>query len=244
MLRRIRPRPVLELARRDLPGPLDVINLLHIERFDRYQWYGLLVMGPMLAVGGRPIWMGRLERPLHGEAQADKLLVVRYPSQRRFLAMTLNPYYIAINRLREAGVSRFEASFTHASVTAPGFGRRRRLVGAHVRSAEGDDGLARVIEALTPIAGECVYATRTVATLGVLDPPIASDPHPLELPDLALFEIPEGAEVPEDELRAAAARLAGSLDGFALQLYRRESARAYRPSLRPSAPRATEAVGA
>ena len=163
MLTRIRPRLVLELARRDLPAPVDVVNLITPANFDRYRWYGLLVMPAMMAVGGRLLWMGRFEHSVSGEKQAEKLLIVRYPSHRRFLAMTLNPYYMAINILREAGVRRFEASFTHASHADPGLARRRNLVAVHFNSLPGSDALEAITDLFEDAGHELAYATRMTA---------------------------------------------------------------------------------
>ncbi|MEA2166894.1 MAG: hypothetical protein QOF76_194, partial [Solirubrobacteraceae bacterium] len=185
MLTRIRPRPLVELARRDLPGPVDVVNLITTERFDRYRWYALLVLPVMTAVGGRVHWMGRFDASVAGEQQADKLLIVSYPSHRRFLAMVLNPYYIAINKLREAGVRRFEASFTHASHRDPELHHRRLLVAVHFTSPSGGDALPGVVAAMTPVAGELVYATRAVAGLNFLTPSLATDPQPRTFGELA-----------------------------------------------------------
>jgi uncharacterized protein (DUF1330 family) len=222
MLTRIRPRPLLAFARQELPGPLDVINLITTRRFERYRWYALLVMPVLTAVGGRVQWMAKFERSVSGEQQADKLLIVRYPSHRRFLAMTLNPYYLAINRFRESGVRRFEASFTHASHRGEGLARRRELVGVHFASPPGRDALP----AVTAVVGaEPVYATRAVAGLGFLDPPAPTDPQPLSFPELALFETAE----------FDLAGLEAVTDGCAVQVYRRESRSVYRPSLRPVA---------
>ncbi|MEX2194213.1 MAG: hypothetical protein WD844_02930 [Thermoleophilaceae bacterium] len=53
MLTRIRPRPLAALIRRDLGGPLDVINLITTARFERYRWYGLLVWPAMTAVASQ-----------------------------------------------------------------------------------------------------------------------------------------------------------------------------------------------
>jgi uncharacterized protein (DUF1330 family) len=233
MLTRIRPGLVLDLFRRDLPQPLDVINLVRTGRFESYRWYGLLVMPALSLVGGRVQWMGRFEHSVAGERQADKLLIVRYPSHRHFMAMTLNPYYLTINRLREAGVRRFEASFTHASVSGEGLARRRVLVAAHFNSPAGEEALGAVRRILEPVAGELVYATRAVASLGILDPPADTDPNPLTLGELALFAVPDG-ELPEADLAALAPELAAVTDGFSLQVYRREPRSAYRPSFRPA----------
>ena len=230
MLTRIRPRRVLELFNRDLPQPLDVVNLISTARFEAYKWYGVFVLPVMALVGGRLHWMGRFERSLHGDVQAEKLLIVRYPSHRRFLAMTLNPYYLAINRLREAGVDRFEASFTHASHTAADLAGRRLLVAAHFNSSNGSDSLRAVERILAQVAGELVYATRAVASLGFLEPPSPTDPNPMRFSQLALFAVP-GDEVPAAEIAALVPELAAVTGDLALQAYRRESQRAYRPKL-------------
>ena len=231
MLTRIRTRAVIDLARRDLPKPVDVINLISTSNFERYRWYAVLVMGPLTIVGAKVLWMGRFERSIAGKRQAEKLLVVRYPSHRRFLAMTLNPYYLAINRLREAGVSRFEASFTSASHHDPELGRRKLLAGVHFTSPEGSDALPAVTEILKAAGGELVYATRAVASLGILDPPHDTDPNPLAFGEVALFAI-------EDDdlaaLDAVAGEVAAVTAACSLQAYRRESRRLYRPSLRPA----------
>jgi len=226
MITRIRPRPLLDLARRDLPRPLDVINLITTARFDRYRWYGLLVLPALTAVGGRVLWMARLESSLHGEQQAEKLLIVRYPSQRRFLAMTLNPYYFAINRLREAGVSRFEGSFTHASVSEDALHRHRRLIGVHFTSPADGDALTAVAEI---VGGRLVYATRAVAGLGFLEPPLPTDPNPLTFGELALFAVDDDGP---GDIAALAHQLGAVTDGFSLQAYVREPRSTYRPSFR------------
>ena len=240
MLTRIRPRPLVEFARRDLPGPLDVINLISTDRFAYYRWYGLLVLPVMTAVGGRVLWMGRFDRSVAGDQQADKLLVVRYPSHRRFLAMTLNPYYLAINKLREAGVRRFEASFTHASHPGAALGRRKLLVAVHFNSPAGNDALAEVVDALTPAVGELVYATRAVAGLNFLEPAAETDPQPLRFRQLALFAPAEG-EPSDADLAGVALQLASITDDCSLQVYRREPRSTYRPSFR-AAPAAASAA--
>jgi uncharacterized protein (DUF1330 family) len=242
MLTRIRPRALLDLARRDLPAPLDVINLITTSRFASYRWYGLLVLPALTAVGGRVRWMGRFEASVHGDQQAEKLLIVRYPSHRHFLAMTLNPYYLAINRLREAGVGRFEASFTQPSHSDDDLSRRRLLVAVHFNSPDGQDALPAVTEIMDGAAGELVYATRAVASLGFLDPPVDTDPNPLTFGQLGLFAPPDG-ETPDAELGALATELAAVTDGFSLQLYRREPRSTYRPSFRPGPQPATSVAG-
>lgn len=231
MVRRIRPRKVLALARREIPAPVDVINLITPAGFDRYRWYGLFVYPAMVAVGARVLWMGKLESEIAGPRQAEKLLIVRYPSHRRFLAMTLNPYYFAINLLREAGVSRFEASFTHASHTDTDLSRHRRLVGVHFNSPAGPSALEPIAGCFTEARYRLAYATRVTSSLEILEPPRPTDPNPLTFSELALFEPTEGA-TPSELLTA---RVAALTEGCSIQAYAREPRSAYRPAMRPVA---------
>jgi uncharacterized protein (DUF1330 family) len=239
VLRRIDLRELARLARRELPAPVDVLNLIRADetRFERYRWYGLLVTPALLLAGGSVRWMGRHERALDGERQADRLLVVRYPSHRRFLAMTLNPYYLAVNRLRESGVRGFEASFTHATVCDPGLDRREVLLAVHFKSAPGEEALPRVREALGGRAGPLVYASREIATFSFLDPLLATDPNPLNLPEVAFFA-PSRGELDGVVTPAFLRRLRTATTGLSLQVYQRDRPTEYRPRVlrrRPTA---------
>ena len=67
------------------------------------------------AVGAEVGWMGAHVKSFLGEPRAEELLVVRYPNQRRFFALALNPYYMLVaNPQRMKAVRKFEASFTHS----------------------------------------------------------------------------------------------------------------------------------
>jgi uncharacterized protein (DUF1330 family) len=230
VLRRLDLPALARLARRDLPAPVDVVNLIRAreERFESYRWYGVLVLPILLLAGGKVRWAGRHEHTLQGEPQADKLLVVRYPNHRRFLAMTLNPYYLLINRLRERGIDAFEASFTHASCERE-LSRRRLLLAAHFRPPAGDGAgaLRAVTEILESDGAELVYATRETSPLLYVSDRQATDPCPLSFPEVAFFDAGDRPTVGA----AALERLERATDGFALHVYRREPLRALRPSL-------------
>lgn len=230
MIDRIQPRAVLALARAEMPGPVDVLNLITTdpEHFSAYRWYGLLVAPALGVVGGQPQWMSAHERSLLGEPLADKLLVVRYPSHRRFLAMVLNPYYFAINEFRERGVTRFEASFTRVDEQAGPLGAQRRMLVVHFRSHEGADALEEVRAAMKKVAGPLVYASSMVESIGLLSPPRPTDPNPISLPQTACFAA--DADVLPDGLGPALAkRLRKATAEISVQLYRRESPAAYLP---------------
>jgi len=91
-------------------------------------------------------------------------------------------------------------------------------------------------------AGELVYSTRAVASLGFLDPPAPTDPNPLTFGELGLFA-PADGELPDAGLAGLATQLAGVTDGFSLQVYKSEPRSAYRPSFRPAPQAAGAAAG-
>jgi uncharacterized protein (DUF1330 family) len=187
-LRRIDPAAVLRLARQELPRPLDVLNLIELRDERSYARYGVAVSPAMMAVGARLRWMGHRERTLLGEPPAQRLMVVRYPSHRRFLAMTLNPYYIAINQLRERGVDAFEAAFTYAEHEPLSLGAQRWLLVARCDGAAALHDLRQLVE---PQAGPLVYASRMVASASYLRGSRPTDPNPLTYPWTACFAAEE-----------------------------------------------------
>jgi uncharacterized protein (DUF1330 family) len=189
-LTRLDPAAVVRLARAELPRPLDVLNLIELRDERSYARYGVAVTPAMLAVGARLRWMGQRRRTLAGRPGAERLLVVRYPSHRRFLAMTLNPYYILINQLRERGVERFEAAFTFAEQEPLELSAQRWLVVAQFDAAVA---LHSVRELIEPQAGPLVYASRMVAPAGFLRGHRATDPNPLTFPATACFAASEEA---------------------------------------------------
>jgi uncharacterized protein (DUF1330 family) len=207
-LSRIDPSAVIRLARAELPQPLDVLNLIQLRDERSYARYGLAVAPALRAVGARLMWMGHLERTLAGESQAERLLVVRYPSQRRFLAMTLNPYYVLINAWRERGVQQFEAAFTFPEHEPLELGAQAALVVAQFGSGATLD---RVRGALEPAAGPLVYASRMVSSASYLRGERRTDPRPLTFPCTAFF-----AASADTGLDAGAAP-----EGVAVGLYRR-----------------------
>jgi uncharacterized protein (DUF1330 family) len=155
--------------RADLPTPIDVLNLVHFKDEEAYKWYGVMVLPLLKAVGARVGWVGKHRASLLGEPRAEELVVVRYPNQRRFFSLTLNPYYAVVaNPQRLKAVKRFEASFTHSD---DGFGPLRKsewllCVHSHESSAPAD-------EALREGGGTCVY--RSVETSPIK---IAKRDHP------------------------------------------------------------------
>ena len=212
MITRIDPSAVIRLARAELPRPLDVLNLINMRDERSYARYGVAVTPAMTAVGARLRWMGHHKRTLLGESQAQRLMVVRYPSHRRFLAMTLNPYYLLINRLREHGVQTFEASFTHAEQEPLELRSQRWLLVAHYDAPTTLEQLRALIESKV---GPLVYASREIASASFLRGRKPTDPNPLSFPRVAFFAADEHADPDLD-----------GLGPVAVSLYRRTDPRA------------------
>ena len=181
MIGRLRPHAIRRLWRAEVPAPADVLNLIETRDARSYRRYGLLVAPALLAVGGRPLWIGRRAHVVAGSPRADKLLVVRYPTHRRFLAMTLSPWWQAINPLRERGVAAFEAAFFHAAVSERGLRRHPALLAVHFDGALGD-----VVSAV-PAAPLVYLARRTERIDPMLRDLRQTDPHPPRHANVALF---------------------------------------------------------
>ncbi len=181
-----------------------MLNLIHLSDERSYARYGVAVSPALRAVGGRLLWMGYHERSLLGESQAERLMVVRYPSHRRFLAMTMNPYYVMINRLRERGVRRFEASFTYAEERPLPLSDQPWLVSVHF---DGRISLEELRELVEPQVGPLVYASRQVAEVSILRGRRATDPNPLTYPRTAMFAADENVNMELGRIGDGAASL-------------------------------------
>ena len=136
---------VKRLYRADLPVPVDVLNLIHFKDEEAYKWYGVMALPLLKLVGAQVGWMGAHVKSFLGEPRAEELLVVRYPNQRRFFALALNPYYMLVaNPQRMKAVRKFEASFTHSPNTLDGLRRCQWVLAVHFHEAP--EAVQRVVE--------------------------------------------------------------------------------------------------
>ena len=151
---------VRRLYRADLPTPVDVLNLIHFKDEEAYKWYGVLTLPLLKAVGAEVGWMGAHVKSFLGEPRAEELLVVRYPNQRRFFALALNPYYMLVaNPQRMKAVRKFEASFTHSPDSLDALRGSKWVLAVHFHEAP--DAVQRIVESA---GGQLVYqSNETVA---------------------------------------------------------------------------------
>ncbi len=233
LLRRTNWRSALDLLQTESARPVYVINLIRYRNFSAYRWYGLFVYPLVRLLGGMPVWVGRHVQSIGGEARFGNLLIVRYPSHRRFLAMILNPYYTIINDLREAGVERFEAAFSRAhGRNAPAHIHARYLVGLHGNPETRRD-LDRLGAELRGAGLEQVIELREYAPLPATEPVLPSDPQPHTYKYNLFFRVDDPAQI-----EPLAERLRERAGECAVHLYRAVPRREYLPGM--PLPEATE----
>lgn len=223
MYRRIHWPGWLEMYRRELPQPLEVLNLIHYGDREQFLWYGLFVAPTIYGVGGGVQWAGEWQASLLGERQAEALLLVRYPNHRRFLLMVTNPYYALINRFRQNGEARFEASFTQPQGDAQALRRQRQLLVAHCAD---EQQAGRVGQLLAKAGAEKVYAVQEVAPFEFFREFHPSDPNPLRLKQALFFRPGPLAAGLTDAL---CRQLQKQAPGLSLQIYQRQSRKAMLP---------------
>ena len=176
---------VKRLYRADLPVPIDVLNLIHFKDEDAYKWYGLLTFPLLKAVGGEVGWAGVHVQSFVGEPRAEELLVVRYPNQRRFFALALNPYYIAVaNPQRMKAVRKFEASFTHSPDALGDLRGCKWVLAVHLHEAP--DALRDIVES---VGGQLVYQSNETSPIVISKRPHPANTNPLIFKRTCLFRV-------------------------------------------------------
>ena len=218
------------LYRADIPTPVDVLNLIHFKDEDAYRWYGVLVIPTLKAVGGKVGWFGVHTTSFAGEPQAEELGVVRYPNQRRFFALVLNPYYALVaNPRRLKAVRAFQASFTHSPDTLGALSQSKWVLAVHHHPGQG------VIEALQnsiePTGGRLVYQSAETSPIVIAKKQHPANTNPLTYPNTALFRY-ESQDRCEDAITRGILNqlkeVAG--DDISVQLYRRLTRREALPA--------------
>jgi len=192
---------VKELYRADLPVPVDVLNLIHFKDEEAYKWYGVLAMPLLKAVGAEVGWMGTHVESFFGEPRAEELLVVRYPNQRRFFALALNPYYITVaNPQRLKAVRRFEASFTHSPDSLTALRRCKWVLVVHLHEAP--EAIQNVVETA---GGQLVYQSNETSPIVITKRAHPANTNPLVFKRTCMFRF-------EDQQSCEAAMQPGVLN--------------------------------
>jgi uncharacterized protein (DUF1330 family) len=183
MLDQLDLEAVKRLYRADLPTPVDVLNLIHFKDPEAYKWYGVMTLPLLKLVGAEVGWMGAHVESFYGEPRAEELLVVRYPNQRRFFALALNPYYMAVaNPQRMKAVRKFEASFTHSPNSLDELRRSKWILAVHFHEAPG--AIQGIVEAA---GGRLVYQSEESSPIVISKRPHPANTNPLVFKRTMLF---------------------------------------------------------
>jgi len=226
MLDQLDIEAVKRLYRADLPTPVDVLNLIHFKDPEAYKWYGVMTLPLLKLVGAEVGWMGSHVESFYGEPRAEELLVVRYPNQRRFFALVLNPYYMLVaNPQRMKAVRKFEASFTHSADSLGTLRRSKWLLAVHAHEAFG--GIQNIVESA---GGQLVYQSNETSPIVISRRSHPANTNPLVFKHTNLFRF-------EDQESCEAAMQPGVLNQVreagheaSVQLYRRVPRRDALPS--------------
>lgn len=212
---------VRRLYRADIPTPVDVLNLIHFKDAEAYRWYGVLVLPPLKAVGGKVGWFGVHTISFEGESQAEELGVVRYPNQRRFFALALNPYYAMVaNPQRLKAVRAFQASFTHSPDTLDALSSCKWVLAIHHHPGQGAiEAFQKLIE---PTGGRLVYQSAETSPIVIAKKPHPANTNPLAYPNTALFRY-EAKQDCENAITPGVVNQLREIAGndISVQLYRR-----------------------
>jgi uncharacterized protein (DUF1330 family) len=183
MLDKLDLESIRQSIRAEIPTPVDVLNLIHFKDEEAYKWYGVSVLPLLRAVGAEVGWMGKHVESFLGEPRAEELLVVRYPNQRRFFALALNPYYLLVaNRQRLKGVRKFEASFTYSPDSLDALRGSKWVLVVH--SHEAPDAVAAVVE---EEGGRLVYQSEETSPISIVKRSHPANTNPLVFKYTALF---------------------------------------------------------
>lgn len=206
--------------------PMYVLNIINYSDFKAYRWYGITVLPALKLAGGNVEWSGHPEEMLHGEAQCQSLLVVRYPSHRHFVRMIANPYYAAINKIREKAVKRFEGAFSEAvSGHGDNLHRQRKLLVLHFNGGAPEADFKQAETMLKPLGANPLLSLSQYLTLDLMPRPKPTDPNPLTYQRNMFFAIDEVS----DELRACINVLAADLGDCRIGVYNSSHPKAFLP---------------
>jgi hypothetical protein len=224
------------LRRRDMPAPIDALNLLTLSaRPASYLAYGALVWPLVRLAGGHWPWVGRRLETLAGPRTADFFVVCRYPTHRRFFGMVDNPYYRLANRFRTGGgVAGFEFGLFApragaAPIAAPWRGPEPSLIVQW--NPKTPDAADAVRDVLAALPGETVYASSLVAAMteALHGPYRRDDPNTPSFRENRIVRLADVALARRCCQDAGRLReLAAATEGFAVDLYERTTLSAMR----------------
>ena len=161
--------------------------------------------------------MGTHVESFLGEPRAEELLVVRYPNQRRFFALALNPYYITVaNPQRLKAVRKFEASFTHSPNSLKALRRCKWVLVVHFH--EGPEAIQNVVETA---GGQLVYQSNETSPIVITKRSHPANTNPLVFKRTCMFRFEDRQSCEAAMQPTVLNQLRETRGEVSVQLYRR-----------------------
>ncbi|MFC1952998.1 hypothetical protein ACFLWR_02585 [Chloroflexota bacterium] len=211
-----------QLKQKSLPKPVDALNLVYFADEISYRWYELLLAPLVLALGGRPVWVGIHEMSLSGDKQADEIVIIRYPTHSTILRVISSRYYSLVNGLRKKGVRYMEFSLTERQKASELFREKGFSLLVHHNNQGNSESspLPEIQKTLESLSMRLIYASRETATLSIFNSREPTDPNPSRYKNTAIFTFPKtlspGNIINDDLLK----NLKAVTESFSLQVYR------------------------
>lgn len=219
LFQKIDKQLVKELGKKDLPTPLDALNLITFDDEISYRLYGLLLSPLVLLMGGRPVWVGRYEKSLYGEKLADEIVIIRYPSHRVLLKIVKSKYYNFVNWWREKGGT-LEFSMTrqiYGQIKPKGL---CLVIHYNLKNKNIDSALKNLKNIIEENKGRLLYASYETGILNIFKSSIPSGPKPAQYKQTAIFSFTSNLLIDVIKNKELFSKIQSIIDDFSIQVYR------------------------
>ena len=162
---------------------IHAVNWFNTRWLPLYNFYNSVANRSVLAVGGTPIFKGRLTKTLVGSDQdlRNVLLIVKYPSPVSFQTMLENTYFKIVSLLRTAAVKQFTFCFTKRINGSKNFPLENQVYSYAIHHFRGHEHVnVLALEALLPEEVELIFSSVKTHKLKT----VKSDGESTPIPDL------------------------------------------------------------
>ncbi len=210
---------VKELGKKDLPTPLDALNLITFDDEKSYRLYGFLASPLVLLLGGRPVWIGRYEKSVYGKKIADEIVIIRYPSHWVLLKIVCSKYYNIVNHWREKGGA------LQFSLTKQIYGKikpkgQSLVIQYNLRNKNIDTTLMNLKNIVEEHNRQLFYASYETAILNIFKPSTSSVPNPVQYKQTAIFSYSNNRSLDFNNNNELINKIQSIIDDFSIQVYR------------------------
>lgn len=209
---------VKELGKKDLPNPVDALNLITFDDEKSYRLYGFLASPLVLISGGRPVWVGRYEKSIYGEKLADEMVIIRYPSHRVLLKIVSSKYYNFVNHWREKGGT-LEFSLTKQIYGKLKLKGQCFVIHYNLRNENIGTTLMNLKTIIEENNRRLYYASYETSTLNIFKSLIPSGPNPARYKQTAIFSNSNNRSLDVNNNNELINKIQSVVNDFSIQVY-------------------------